>query len=345
MDHPVAEHLVVTSMVRSPTTQQLQKYTEFVNASAYAHFRQSTMWQQSNANDHFFIVSELKGSIVALSLVRERRMPIFGIFKYFIERGPVVGRAENVSIHLKGLRECLRHRALWIRISPYVHDEQRTDYKDQIEEQGFEIIPPSQYSHTVVVELDNSIDNLKEGLASHLKRQLKKAEKENINIRRAKKQDDISQFINAYNNFSAQRDLQQISSDLSPLLFDNIFKDEKRGGVWFAERNNKILAGAAVVVSGKRAVFEWGYSCLDKKTQNLPASHCLHWSIINWAKEQGLTYYDLGGYNADQGEEYGLNRFKLGFSKRRQRVLPEYVYVQRPFLNSILSLLKKLLKH
>ena len=124
MDHPVAEHLVVTSMVRSPTTQQLQKYTEFVNASAYAHFRQSTMWQQSNANDHFFIVSELKGSIVALSLVRERRMPIFGIFKYFIERGPVVGRAENVSIHLKGLRECLRHRALWIRISPYVHDEQ-----------------------------------------------------------------------------------------------------------------------------------------------------------------------------------------------------------------------------
>lgn len=345
MNQVNTDHPIVTSVVHSPTTQQCEQFAMFLNASPYAHFRQSMMWYQSNAKDHFFVISERGNSLVALSLVRERRIPIIGVCKYFIERGPVADEAENVSAHLKHLVECLGDTALWIRVSPYVHDDQRTAYAEQIEQQGFQLAPPSQYSHTVVVELDKSEEDLWGQLGNHLKRQLKKATRQGISVHRAQTQDDVSQFIDAYNRFATQRDLQKVPCELSRPLYDVIFQHKQRGGIWFAEQENQILAGVAVLVSGKRAVFEWGYSSLDERTRYLPASHCLHWEVINWAKEQGLTYYDLGGYNGAQGEDYGLNRFKLEFSRQRQIFLPEYVYVERPMLTNLLTLAAKLKKY
>ena len=332
-------------MVSSPTKQQCEQFVAFINASPYAHFRQSIMWYQLNPENHFFVISEKDGALVALSLIRERRIPIIGVYKYFIERGPVVDKAENVSAHLKSLIEYLSDSALWIRISPYVHDHQRETYAQLIENEGFQLIPASQYTHTVIVELTQSKEILRGNLSAHLKRQLKKAGKVGITVRSAQTQEDISRFIDSYNRFSIQRGLQKIPCELSSPLYDTILECDQRGGIWFAEKDNKVVAGVAVLVAGNRAIFEWGFSILDKQTRNLPASHCLQWEVISWAKNLGLTYYDLGGYNDTQGEGYGLNRFKLDFSRQRQAFLPEYRYVQRPLLNALLASPSKLVKY
>ena len=52
----------------------------------------------------------------------------------------------------------------------------------------------------------------------------------------------------------------------------------------------------------------------------MPKNQLNHWQAIQWAKQQGCDVYDLGGYLPDASEGtpvYGINQFKLGFSKKQ----------------------------
>jgi lipid II:glycine glycyltransferase (peptidoglycan interpeptide bridge formation enzyme) len=48
----------------------------------------------------------------------------------------------------------------------------------------------------------------------------------------------------------------------------------------------------------------------------------LQWHAMQWAREQGCTEYDLGGYR--EGATDGPALFKKGFSEKVFRFLPTY---------------------
>lgn len=64
----------------------------------------------------------------------------------------------------------------------------------------------------------------------------------------------------------------------------------------------------------------WGSSCMDKSSAGLPAGHILQWSAIQWMREQGYQFYEIGWQDylssfsyLNTKKEVNIGRFKRGF--------------------------------
>ncbi|WP_169738500.1 lipid II:glycine glycyltransferase FemX [Afifella pfennigii] len=66
------------------------------------------------------------------------------------------------------------------------------------------------------------------------------------------------------------------------------------------------VAGAVIAVLGDTAYYVFGAS--SEEALALKAGYALHWWIAGWLREQGVTWYDLGGEASDPG----LKQFKKG---------------------------------
>jgi lipid II:glycine glycyltransferase (peptidoglycan interpeptide bridge formation enzyme) len=97
-----------------------------------------------------------------------------------------------------------------------------------------------------------------------------------------------------------------------------------RGALLLARDSTNIAGGAVIVRSGKCCWYVWGAS--DKHKQ-FSAGHALQWQALLWAKSQGCTEYDFGGYTP--GATSGPAWFKEGFGGRVVDFVPAHRYVLR----------------
>jgi lipid II:glycine glycyltransferase (peptidoglycan interpeptide bridge formation enzyme) len=103
--------------------------------------------------------------------------------------------------------------------------------------------------------------------------------------------------------------------------------EAKRGQLFFASFEGKILAGDFVTYAGTKGLYKDGGSI--REHSELQAPYLLQWEVIRWLKAQGVTEYDLHGTPpADQIDNpshplAGLARFKTGFNP----VITEFVGV------------------
>lgn len=88
--------------------------------------------------------------------------------------------------------------------------------------------------------------------------------------------------------------------------------------LYIAEHNEKIIAAAIVGCFGNTAVYMHGAS--DNSQRALMAPHLLQWKIIQDAKKNRYSFYDLGGIKSEseksssQKDWDGITRFKIGFA-------------------------------
>ncbi len=81
-----------------------------------------------------------------------------------------------------------------------------------------------------------------------------------------------------------------------------------------AAKDENILAGAIIAISGRQAVYLYGASANEQR--NLMGPYALHWKGIKLAREKGCLTYDMGAVSPapDPGHPfYGMYRFKTGF--------------------------------
>lgn len=82
----------------------------------------------------------------------------------------------------------------------------------------------------------------------------------------------------------------------------------------FAQKDQDILAGAIVVISGRRAIYLFGASSNEQR--NLMVPYMLHWEAIKLARAKGCVTYDMGSVSPDRNPNhpyFGMYRFKTGF--------------------------------
>lgn len=328
---------IVTFCVTEQESSLYNEIEEFIISSSFSHFRQSVSWMQCHRYEepYLYIISKKETKIVAVSLVRQRKIPLIGKSKYFIDRGPVVSDVQYLSAHLEGIKELLKKSALWIRINPYIWGDERDDAKRYIEDNKFIKTNASVYNETIVLDLTQSESDLWKGLRRALKTQINKADKLGIKVEHVTTESDLKEFVQNYNVFARHKSIPQISKTISRSLYKRIFSDEGHGHIWLARHKGKIVSGVAIIISADRAIYEWGFKNLNSENKFLPVSHKLHWEAILWLKQKGLRFYDFGGYDAAEDPSYGLNHFKLGFSKHKQKVMSEWQVVCDPLWNSL----------
>jgi lipid II:glycine glycyltransferase (peptidoglycan interpeptide bridge formation enzyme) len=98
--------------------------------------------------------------------------------------------------------------------------------------------------------------------------------------------------------------------------------DSPGGGVLLtAIWKREILGGVVAVRAGSRCWYVWGAT---SKGSAVNVGHLIQWHAIQWARGQGCSEYDLGGYRP--GANDGPALFKKGFSQNLVRFLPTYRY-------------------
>ena len=89
-----------------------------------------------------------------------------------------------------------------------------------------------------------------------------------------------------------------------------------RGHLFFAVHEGTPLAGIYVYTFGHKCWYIHGGSSNEKR--NLMPNYLLQWEAMDWARQRGLTYYDMVGMprpeNLNEDDSmWGVYRFKAGF--------------------------------
>lgn len=92
--------------------------------------------------------------------------------------------------------------------------------------------------------------------------------------------------------------------------------DAGQGHLFFARHERIPLAGMYVFTFGKKYWYMYGASSLQKR--NLKPNYLLQWEVMRWAKERGMTHYDMVGVpkleDLDESSSlWNVYKFKEGF--------------------------------
>jgi peptidoglycan pentaglycine glycine transferase (the first glycine) len=89
-----------------------------------------------------------------------------------------------------------------------------------------------------------------------------------------------------------------------------------QGRLFFAEHEGTPLAGMYVFTFGEKYWYMYGASSDEKR--NLKPNYALQWEVMRWAKERGMTHYDMVGVpkpeELNEGSSlWNVYKFKEGF--------------------------------
>jgi lipid II:glycine glycyltransferase (peptidoglycan interpeptide bridge formation enzyme) len=311
----------------------------------HAHFFQTPQWFNClrRGEESVVVLTKDVDEVVGSSVIRRRAIPLSGKAIYVIERGPVCVDEHMLEVHLDQLIELLCKDAVAIRISPYPDTRLTVTYEAVLRQLKWKPVGESShmYDATLIVDLRQDLKAIQANLRRSLRTQLNKAKRTGIIVRHDTGIEDFEQFITGFNAMARDRGLatikQEIATELAQL-------NGRTDGIqlFVCEYDGEIVAGALLIAAGDRIIYRWGFSSESDSHRQLPLSHALHWRAIRWAQENGYRYYDFGGYWEQRGDQDPINRFKLGFSKQIENLMPEHILVLRPFVFGLLKQVVKL---
>lgn len=237
-------------------------------------------------------VQGLKGLII------KHDLPLGKNYLY-CPRGPVVQEGD-ISMFLKEVKSISQQeKSIFFKIEPEI-DLNLTEF-------GFKkSLKEIQPSKTVILNIDQSKEELLEQMHHKTRYNIRLAEKKGVTVQEIdlKDKESINIFIDLLEQ-TAQRDKFHIHSK------EHYQKMLGISGIklFLAKYQDKIIAGILNSFFNQTAIYMHGAS--DYNYRKLMAPYLLQWQAIIQAKEQGLKYYDFGGINQEKWP--GITRFKKGF--------------------------------
>jgi CelD/BcsL family acetyltransferase involved in cellulose biosynthesis len=151
---------------------------------------------------------------------------------------------------------------------------------------------------------------------------LRKALQNGLEVSLADPAEGIGEFAQMHREMVARKgiaDRDAVEARLNAMLSD--LPSALRPTIAFVRKEGRALAGAVVGRTGDVPVYLFGAS--RDEALDLNAGYALQWWIVNWLREQGERWYDLGG----GAMEPRLEQFKRGLvgkAGRIHRMLPEH---------------------
>ncbi len=296
----------------------------FLAAQPEGHYTQSSSWGLLKARfgwDVFRLLIKESDQLVGGAQILARRLPLWGRIGY-ISKGPVVtgGRSDVMEMLLNDIEGFARkHAVLLLSIQPpsgdalYMYPLNARQYQPS----SYYIIPPC----TVVIDLTHSEDEILGQMKRTTRQNIRAAQSRGVIVKEGTAE-DVAAFCQ----------LKQLTESRSEFVhYDQAYYQEAyqqfapRGlmKLWLAYFEGELLAGLMAIYFGQWVIYAWAGSTRaypEKRPNDL-----LFWSAMQWGKEHGYRFCDLGGISpivADalvqnqeppECKEKGIARYKLGF--------------------------------
>jgi hypothetical protein len=173
-----------------------------------------------------------------------------------------------------------------------------------------EKVSSSFYKHTI--SLPGEEEALASGLRSSTRRNIRKAQKEGIEV-------DVSRSLEGVQAFFRLNCITRKHHGMPPQpmrFFKKVFEhiiSKDRGMVALGFHKKRVVSGCMYFHFGKNAIYKYGAS--DRRFQNLRANNLVMWEALRWYQKRGFQSLSLG---RSEPTNQGLLQFKRGWSCREE---------------------------
>jgi len=263
------------------------------------------------------------GMVVAVAQARIVKVPMLQAGIAYVRWGPIWRRchiASDGDIFRQSIRalrnEFVCRRGLTLRLFPLLfnHDDDAV-FPSILREEGFSATSGHGTRRTVLFSLAASLEELREGMKPMWKRNLKLAERSELDVIEGTDQDLFDAFIQIYRQtvsrkrFVEPNDIYQYKKIQARLPADLKMR------IILCKSGGQLYAGAICSVIGNRALYLFGAtSDAGLKSQG---SYLLQWRLIEQLRHEGVAVYDLNGVNPVTNP--GTYKFKSDLAGRYGR--------------------------
>jgi lipid II:glycine glycyltransferase (peptidoglycan interpeptide bridge formation enzyme) len=173
---------------------------------------------------------------------------------------------------------------------------------------------------TIIVNLSPTLPELRKALDQKWRNQLNRAEKNNLAVLEGRDAEHYDMFLHLYRDmwrrkrFETTVDVEEFARLLEDL------PEEFKFRILICQDQGVAVAGLVCSVIGATGIYLLGAT--SEAGLNSKGAYLLQWNMIQWLKENGFKYYDLGGIDPDRNP--GVYHFKKGFSGEDVTRLPAF---------------------
>ncbi len=250
-------------------------------------------------------------------LVR-RTTPLVPGALMFCPKGPWLpwDDEEAVRAFFGGLRAVAERKgAHTVKIEPEV-TEDRARVKEVLSEIGFHKFRWDLHGKTtMVVDLEPSEEELLARMKGKTRYNIRLAARKGVAVVEDNSPQGLDAFWSMFEETSERNGFWHRPRGYFFAVWRALY-EAGRMHLFFAEHEGERLAGMLVHTFGRKYYYIAGASIDEKR--NLMPTYLLQWEVMKWAKERGMTYYDMMGIpSPDELNEdhpwYGVYKFKSGF--------------------------------
>jgi lipid II:glycine glycyltransferase (peptidoglycan interpeptide bridge formation enzyme) len=204
-----------------------------------------------------------------------------------------------------------------------IYQQRDEELLESLLAQGWVGARSTQYRYGVTAELNEDPEVAFALLKKRARTEVRQGIARGIKTYRAEPTAELAQALLEMMDAMGERSRSFVRSSEYLLASWNTFLDRGQGSLYFAEVENRIVAGAFVIEFGHNAFYKDAGSYRVEST--LPVGRALQWHIIEDLGKRGFKNYDLGNIpHPDEPSESmaGLLTFKTGFSKDFVEYMP-----------------------
>lgn len=273
-------------------------------------------------------------AVFAIEISRSRALPGMRIAR--IER---IGRSlhEGALPHIGAILKALAERLpRLLRLDVQVFDENRSRldaYRESLRASGaHQLSHPRSYERTLVLPLGRSDIDLLAGFSARTRRNLRRFERQTqLAIESISDVHYADRIVKLHEDSFRRTGGQTPDIDVRGMLADaKISNESSLIGVFRRDlpAPQDLVAFGWGRLHGDYAVYDMAGAERGEMPSNFAPGAAVMWALIGWARDQGASWFDLGGITppalSSADPRYGISVFKRGFSSNERNISCEF---------------------
>jgi hypothetical protein len=276
--------------------------------------------------------------IVAVAQARMAIVPAIKFGVAYVLWGPLWRSGDSQDLEesfrqaIRALRnEFVCKRGMVVRLFPVLFDDDPHILATIMAEEGFSSLDGDARSRTILMDLRPSIEELREGMGSMFKRNLKYAERKGLEVVEGSSDEMFGIFITLYREMVSRKKFIEPNDINQFRRIQAMLPGKLKMKILLCKSGEEVCSGIIYSVIANKAIYLFG------ATSNVGLKFCgsylLHWKLIEELKLRGTRLYDLNGINpAKNPGTYKFKKDLAGINGRDVHFLGRFDSFGSPFV-------------
>jgi len=298
-----------------------QQLLTFDDANLYQTWAYAAVTSSRRNMSHLILRKHNK--IVAIAQSRIARPPMLRTGVAYVFWGPLWRRRETAEASEEIFRQVVRalrneyvgRRGLVLRIFPLLYDSDSPSFSTILTEEGFAPVALQARGRTILMDLAPPLEDIRNGMGSHWKRELKEAERKALEIVQGNTEELFDRFIDIYREMVSRKRFVEPNDIDQFRRIQRQLPENLKMKVMLCRSGERICAGLICSAIGRNALYLFGAT--GNMGMKSRGSYLLQWTLVEQLKRNNVSVYDLNGINRMNNP--GTYKFKSDFSGKHGR--------------------------